>query len=151
MSRWKVVLVSVLAGTALAALTGCGSVPASGGSCPAIGYVEGVQISVVPARSPAPDLQACVGTLCSPVTRAGQSAEDWSGSAPDRLRLDGTGGTAWFLELDMNPRPPRITLRLYRGGHLEQTQHALTHWRRAEPGNACDLHQTTPPVAVIER
>src|SRR5947209_6033832 len=77
-------LSAVVSGCAIVALAGCGASAASGPSgeaCPAIGYLEGVRIEVVPSAPGAPDLQGCAGSVCSPVVDAREQA---AGSGPDQ-------------------------------------------------------------------
>ena len=149
-------LSAVVSGGAIVALAGCGASAASGPSgeaCPAIGYVEGLRIEVVPSAPGVPDLQGCAGAVCSPVVDARKQT---AGGGPDqpgpvRLMASDSIGTDWFLDLDTHPLATEVSVRLLRDGHLEQTDRFVLHWHRAAPGSRCDLHSITSPVRITER
>lgn len=127
--------------------------------CPAIGYAPSVHVELRGAASAVDGMSFCVDVVCSPEPEPTAVADPDSAAAEpaiDPVVASKRGSAikrAGYWELNpgrqQGANPKAITVTAYSNGDPLVTRSYDLAWRRAEPGNACNLGTMTDPVVLL--
>lgn len=124
-------------------------------ACPAIGYIEDVEVHFVGHPESVADAQLCDDEGCSPRLQSSPPPSDsgpdpTDGPAPSSavtgMRQD---GSTWDFSFHQDTLPTRVDITAYdSAGHEIALRSAHLTWRRAAPHDRCDLHSITRPITL---